>query len=136
MKFVSFGLAVVLSSGKRLAKVRTDAVFTAPCETSILYPSSGGNMHCFTAKTACAVLDVLGPPYSIPERHCTYYYDHAYAKYAGIFLLWFLIRKGIDTFIFRNVFYITWNVGEFSIRQAIALEVAKSFQENFIKYLL
>lgn len=104
MKFVSFGLAVVLSSGKRLAKVRTDAVFTAPCETSILYPSSGGNMHCFTAKTACAVLDVLGPPYSIPERHCTYYYDHAYAKYAGIFLLCFLIRKGIDIFIFRNVF--------------------------------
>ncbi|XP_020686932.1 plant cysteine oxidase 2, partial [Dendrobium catenatum] len=75
---------VVLPSGERLAKVKTDAVFTAPCETSILYPSSGGNMHCFTAKTACAFLDVLGPPYSSPERNCTYYFDHAYAKYAGI----------------------------------------------------
>lgn len=72
-----------LSSGVQLAKVKTDAVFTAPCETSILYPASGGNMHCFTAKTKCAVLDVLGPPYSIPERNCTYYYDHAYARHAG-----------------------------------------------------
>ncbi|KAI0493775.1 hypothetical protein KFK09_023900 [Dendrobium nobile] len=75
---------VVLPSGERLAKVKTDAVFTAPCETSILYPSSGGNMHCFTAKTACAFLDVLGPPYSSPERNCTYYFDHAYTKYAGM----------------------------------------------------
>ncbi|XP_020591010.1 plant cysteine oxidase 2 [Phalaenopsis equestris] len=74
---------VDLPSGERLAKVKTDDVFTAPCETSILYPSSGGNMHCFTAKTACVVLDVLGPPYSDPERNCTYYYAHAYAKYAG-----------------------------------------------------
>lgn len=74
---------VVLPSGERLAKVKTDALFTDPCETSILYPSSGGNMHCFTAKTACVVLDVLGPPYSIPDRNCTYYYEHAYGKYAG-----------------------------------------------------
>ncbi|KAK8941566.1 hypothetical protein KSP40_PGU006394 [Platanthera guangdongensis] len=72
-----------LSSGERLAKVKTDEVFTAPCETSILYPASGGNMHCFTAKTKCAVLDVLGPPYSVPDRNCTYYYDRVYAKHAG-----------------------------------------------------
>lgn len=58
----------------RLAKVNTDMVFTAPCETSILYPAAGGNMHCFTAKTSCAVLDVLGPPYDdSAKRHCTYY---------------------------------------------------------------
>lgn len=58
----------------RLAKVNTDTVFTAPCETSILYPTAGGNMHCFTARTSCAVLDVLGPPYNDSEkRHCAYY---------------------------------------------------------------
>ncbi|CAA7408817.1 unnamed protein product [Spirodela intermedia] len=60
--------------GVRLAKVQTDATFTAPCETSILFPTTGGNLHCFTAVTACAVLDVLGPPYDDDEgRHCTYY---------------------------------------------------------------
>ncbi|CAA7402983.1 unnamed protein product [Spirodela intermedia] len=53
-----------------LAKVVMDAAFTAPCNTSILYPAAGGNIHCFTAVTACAVLDVLGPPYS---DDCTYY---------------------------------------------------------------
>ncbi|XP_052188305.1 plant cysteine oxidase 2-like [Diospyros lotus] len=60
--------------GARLAKVKVDAKFTAPCRTSILYPADGGNMHCFTALTACAILDVMGPPYSDPDgRHCTYY---------------------------------------------------------------
>ncbi|KAJ6808340.1 plant cysteine oxidase 2-like [Iris pallida] len=60
----------------KLAKLKADTVFTAPCETSILYPAAGGNMHCFTAVTACAVLDVLGPPYNDSEkRHCTYYND-------------------------------------------------------------
>lgn len=60
----------------RLAKVKVDSNFTAPCNASILYPADGGNMHCFTAVTACAVLDVLGPPYSDPDgRHCTYYHD-------------------------------------------------------------
>ncbi|PKA47634.1 cysteamine dioxygenase [Apostasia shenzhenica] len=75
--------SAALPTGKRLAEVKTDEVFTAPCDTSILYPASGGNMHCFTAKTACVVLDVLGPPYSIPERNCSYYYDYPYAKYAS-----------------------------------------------------
>ncbi|XP_020097924.1 plant cysteine oxidase 2-like [Ananas comosus] len=68
----------------RLAKLKTNAVFTAPCETSILYPADGGNMHCFTAMTSCAVLDVLGPPYSDNEgRHCTYYNDFSYASFPG-----------------------------------------------------
>lgn len=66
--------------GAGLAKIKTDTIFSAPCNTSILYPNAGGNMHCFTAKTPCAVLDVLGPPYSDPEgRHCTYYNDSPYA---------------------------------------------------------
>ncbi|XP_072959890.1 plant cysteine oxidase 2-like [Typha angustifolia] len=60
--------------GARLARIKTDAIFTAPCRTSILYPEEGGNIHCFTAVTPCAVLDVIGPPYSDYEgRHCTYY---------------------------------------------------------------
>lgn len=67
----------------RLAKVKADSGLTAPCNTSILYPADGGNMHCFTAVTACAVLDVLGPPYSDPEgRHCTYYQDFPFANFS------------------------------------------------------
>ncbi|WOK93898.1 hypothetical protein Cni_G02599 [Canna indica] len=71
--------------GVRLAKVKTDATFTAPCTTSVLYPEDGGNMHCFTARTSCAVLDVLGPPYSNTEegRDCTYYNDFPYTKFSG-----------------------------------------------------
>ncbi|KAE8655778.1 Plant cysteine oxidase 2 [Hibiscus syriacus] len=67
-----------------LAKVKVDADLTAPCKTSILYPADGGNMHCFTAVTAWAVLDVLGPPYSDPEgRHCTYYSDYPFMTFSG-----------------------------------------------------
>ena len=68
----------------RLAKVKVNSNFTAPCNTSILYPTDGGNMHCFTAVTACAVLDVLGPPYSDPDgRHCQYYLDFPFANFSG-----------------------------------------------------
>ncbi|CAN4081699.1 unnamed protein product [Withania somnifera] len=69
--------------GPRLAKLNVNSKFRAPCKTSILYPAEGGNMHCFTAKTACAVLDVLGPPYCDPEgRHCQYYYDFPFANFS------------------------------------------------------
>lgn len=69
--------------GVRLAKVKVDSNFTAPCNTSILYPSEGGNMHCFKAVTACAVLDVLGPPYSDPDgRHCNYYCDYPFSRFS------------------------------------------------------
>ncbi|XP_027352973.1 plant cysteine oxidase 2-like [Abrus precatorius] len=68
----------------QLAKVKVDADFKAPCDPSILYPTEGGNMHCFTAVTACAVLDVLGPPYSDPDgRHCTYYHNVPFSKFSG-----------------------------------------------------
>ncbi|EEF45021.1 Protein C10orf22, putative [Ricinus communis] len=77
------GSAVVNPSEVRLAKVKIDSDFTAPCNPCILYPVDGGNMHCFTAATACAVLDVLGPPYSDPEgRHCTYYNDFPFANFS------------------------------------------------------
>lgn len=68
----------------RLAKLKANDVFTAPCNTSVLYPTSGGNIHAFTAITPCAVLDVLGPPYSKEDgRDCTYYKDTLYASSDG-----------------------------------------------------
>ncbi|KAG4922640.1 hypothetical protein AAZX31_18G236600 [Glycine max] len=70
------------ASDMRLAKVKVDADFNAPCDPSILYPAEG-NMHWFTAVTACAVLDVLGPPYSDPDgRHCTYYQNFPFSSYS------------------------------------------------------
>lgn len=70
----------------RLAKVKVDDDFTAPCNPSILYPEDGGNLHCFTAVTACAVLDVLGPPYSdFDGRHCTYYTNYPFSNFPGKF---------------------------------------------------
>jgi len=67
----------------RLAKVVVDDVFRAPCDTSVLYPTTGGNMHRFTAISPCAILDILGPPYSIEEdRDCTYYTDIPYTHHS------------------------------------------------------
>lgn len=71
------------AAGIRLAKVKVNSNFTAPCSTNILYPSDGGNMHCFTALTPCAVLDVLGPPYCDPDgRHCQYYLTSPFTKFS------------------------------------------------------
>lgn len=74
---------IVAAPAVRLAKIKVDSNFTAPCNPSILYPADGGNMHCFTAVTACAVLDVLGPPYSDPDgRHCTYYHEFPFSSFS------------------------------------------------------
>ncbi|XP_068647469.1 plant cysteine oxidase 2 [Aristolochia californica] len=71
-------------AGVRLAESKKNTVFTAPCDTSILYPAAGGNMHRFTAITACAVLDVVGPPYSDSEgRQCMYYQEFPYTSFSG-----------------------------------------------------
>lgn len=68
----------------RLAKLKVNSDFTAPCNASILYPNDGGNMHCFTAMTSCAVLDVLGPPYCDPDgRHCQYYRTHPFSDFSS-----------------------------------------------------
>ncbi|KAI9093702.1 hypothetical protein K1719_027151 [Acacia pycnantha] len=68
----------------KLAKLKTDKVFNSPCDTSVLYPTTGGNIHEFTAITPCAVLDVLGPPYSKQDdRDCSYYRDHPYTAFSN-----------------------------------------------------
>ncbi|KAK9278461.1 hypothetical protein L1049_028026 [Liquidambar formosana] len=104
------------SPGIHLAKIHIDSDFTAPCDTSILFPASGGNMHCFTALTSCAVLDVLGPPYSDSEgRHCSYYNDFPYATFSGDTRLlpeedrqghaWLEEREKPDNFIVDGAMY-------------------------------
>ncbi|CAI0400563.1 unnamed protein product [Linum tenue] len=66
---------------ERLAKFAVDKVLTAPCVTSVLYPNAGGNLHCFTALTPCAVLDILTPTYNEQAgRKCTYYHDYPDSK--------------------------------------------------------
>ncbi|KAL2900820.1 Plant cysteine oxidase 1, partial [Bienertia sinuspersici] len=73
------------ASSMRLAKLKANSVFTAPCNTSVLYPTSGGNIHEFTAVTPCAVLDVLGPPYSREDgRDCSYYKEVPYEGLAEL----------------------------------------------------
>ncbi|KAL6858853.1 hypothetical protein ACP4OV_017855 [Aristida adscensionis] len=68
--------------------VAADEVRGTPCEASVLFPRSGGNMHAFTAVTPCAILDVLTPPYSEAQgRPSTYFNDVPIASLPGFAFL-------------------------------------------------
>ncbi|KAG8092846.1 hypothetical protein GUJ93_ZPchr0012g19177 [Zizania palustris] len=65
----------------RLAKRVVNGFYTAPCDTSVLYPTTGGNLHRFRAVAPCAILDIIGPPYSTKDgRDCTYYAAIPYSR--------------------------------------------------------
>uniref|UniRef100_Q1G3U6-2 Isoform 2 of Plant cysteine oxidase 3 n=1 Tax=Arabidopsis thaliana TaxID=3702 RepID=Q1G3U6-2 len=67
----------------RLAKLVSDKVITPQSEIPALYPKTGGNLHCFTALTPCAVLDILSPPYKESVgRSCSYYMDYPFSTFA------------------------------------------------------
>ncbi|XP_021284949.1 plant cysteine oxidase 1-like isoform X1 [Herrania umbratica] len=71
-----------------LAGTVINGIFNAPCESSVLFPRSGGNIHSFTALTPCAILDVLSPPYSDDfERPSTYFFDFPIPSLPGYALL-------------------------------------------------
>ncbi|KAI4381604.1 hypothetical protein MLD38_007664 [Melastoma candidum] len=66
--------AITRSSNAKPARVKMNGIITAPCKSSVLYPTTGGNIHEFKAVTPCAILDVIGPPYSQQDgRDCSYY---------------------------------------------------------------
>jgi hypothetical protein len=94
----------VLTTGARLAKVNTDAVFDASSETTVLYPENGGNLHCFTARTACAVLDVMGPPYNRADgRDCSYYDESPYLSSSGGDARYSWLKENHSTFEMKGV---------------------------------
>ncbi|GMN45366.1 hypothetical protein TIFTF001_014565 [Ficus carica] len=87
VKAYDWVLKVDSSSPSKTCCVR-DEILKAPCETSVLYPTSGGNIHSFTALTPCAILDVLTPPYSDElGRPSTYFSELPISSLPGYVVL-------------------------------------------------
>lgn len=82
-----------------LASRVIDGIMEARDEASILFPRSGGNIHCFTALTPCAILDVLSPPYSEDfGRPSTYFSDYPIPSLPGK-LFFFLFLPNNSSFL-------------------------------------
>ncbi|KMZ66597.1 Cysteamine dioxygenase [Zostera marina] len=65
-----------------------DQVLDSASPPSVLFPTSGGNLHTFTALTPCAILDVLSPPYSEEKgRPSTYYTEISIPCFEGFAVL-------------------------------------------------
>lgn len=101
----------------RLAKVHVDSEFTAPCDTSVLFPAAGGNVHCFKASTPCAILDVLGPPYSLSEgRNCAYYQDFPFSAFSGFKLhlfISFIHSKSLNFLKYLTIYHFMYFATEY-----------------------